>query len=134
VLKVLSKEGGLLGISGVSNDLREVIQAMEEGNSRAKLAIDTLVDNILGYIGMYTAYLGGLDALVFTGGIGLNSELIRKAVCEKLEYLGIQLNEEENRKRTDGCISLPGSKVSVWRLKTNEELVVARCVYELIHA
>ena len=133
VLKVLSKESGLLGLSGVSNDLREVIGAMEEGNEHARLAVETLVDNILGYIGMYTAYLGGLDALVFTGGIGLNSELIRRLVCEKLSYLGLKLDEEENRKRGDGCISTAESKVSVWRLKTNEELVVARCVYEHIH-
>lgn len=134
VLKVLSREGGLLGISGVSNDLREVIQAMEAGNRQAKLAIDTLVDNIVGYIGMYTAYLGGLDALVFTGGIGLNSGRIRKEVCEKLSYLGIRLDAEENQKRTDGCITTPDSTVSVWRLKTNEELVVARCVYDFIHS
>ena len=133
VLKVLSKEGGLLGISGVSNDLREVIEAMEAGNHRAKLAVDTLVDNILGYIGMYTAYLGGLDALVFTGGIGLNSDLIREAVCEKLAYLGMKLDKDRNKERGDGCVSTADSAVSVWRLKTNEELVVARSVYEFIH-
>lgn len=133
VLRALSKESGLLGISGVSNDLRQVIDAMEQGNEQAKLAVDTLVDNLLGYIGMYTAYLGGLDALVFTGGIGLNSDLIRRRVCEKLGYLGLQLDETANQDRGDGCVSTPDSRVAVWRLKTNEELVVARCVYEYLH-
>lgn len=134
VLQVLSKESGLLGLSGVSNDLREVIDAMDAGNEHAKLAVETLVDNIVGYIGMYTAYIGGLDALVFTGGIGLNSALIRRRVCERLGYLGLELDGAENEKLGDGCISTPGSRVSVWRLKTNEELVVARCVYEFIHS
>ena len=134
VLKVLSKESGLLGISGVSNDLREVIEAMEAGNARAKLAVDTLIDNIVGYIGMYTAYLGGLDALVFTGGIGTNSAMLRQRVCEKFAYLGLKLDLDANEGRGDGRVSAADSAVSVWRLKTNEELVVARCVWEAIHS
>ena len=134
VLKVLSKESGLLGISGVSNDLREVIDAMEAGNEQARLAVDTLIDNILGYIGMYTAYLGGLDALVFTGGIGTNSAYVRQQVCDKLAWLGLKLDEDANNGRGDGKVSKPDSAVSVWRLKTNEELVVARCVWEALHA
>ena len=134
VLKVLSKESGLLGISGVSNDLREVIDAMENGNAQAKLAVDTLIDNIVGYIGMYTAYLGGLDALVFTGGIGTNSAYLRERVCEKFGWLGLKLDEAANAGRGDGKISAADSSVSVWRLKTNEELVVAKCVWEAIHA
>lgn len=134
VLKVLSKESGLLGISGVSNDLREVMDAMDAGNAQAKLAVDTLIDNIVGYIGMYTAYLGGLDALVFTGGIGTNSAYVRRKVCEKFAYLGLKLDEEGNNGRGDGKVSAPDSAVSVWRLKTNEELVVARCVWEYIHS
>ena len=134
VLKVLSKESGLLGISGVSNDLREVIEAMEQGNDQAKLAVETLVDNIVGYIGMYTAYLGGLDALVFTGGIGTNSAYIREKVCEKFGWLGLKLDPEANSGRGDGQVSADDSAVSVWRLKTNEELVVAHCVWEAINA
>ena len=134
VLKVLSKESGLLGISGVSNDLREVIDAMEKGNAQAKLAVDTLIDNIVGYIGMYTAYLGGLDALVFTGGIGTNSAYLRERVCEKFGWLGLKLDEAANAGRGDGKVSAADSSVSVWRLKTNEELVVAKCVWEAIHA
>jgi len=134
VLKVLSKESGLLGISGVSNDLREVMDAMEAGKEQAKLAVDTLIDNIVGYIGMYTAYLGGLDSLVFTGGIGTNSVYVREKVCEKFAYLGLKLDETANAGRGDGKVSAESSAVSVWRLKTNEELVVARCVWEALHA
>ena len=132
-LEILSKQSGLLGISGVSNDLRLVLEAAEQGNKQAQLAFDTLCDNILGYIGMYTAYLNGLDALVFTGGIGNGSHALRKQVCENLGYLGLELDEEKNIGRGDGIISTPGSKVTVWRLKTDEESVVAACVREFIH-
>ena len=133
-LNILSKNSGLLGLSGVSNDLRLVIQAAQEGNGRAQLAVDSLCDNILGYIGMYTAYLNGLDALVFTGGIGTNSDLLRQKVCESLGYLGLALDPEKNGTRNDGIISTDTSKVTVWRLKTDEESVVAGCVRELLKA
>ena len=133
VLNTLSKKSGLLGISGVSNDLREVMDAMEAGNQRAKLAVDALVDNIVGFVGMYTAYMGGLDALVFTGGIGTNSAYIREKVCEKFAWLGLKLDKDANGARGNGKVSTPDSAVSVWRLKTNEELVVGRCVWEYIH-
>ena len=134
VLKLLSTKAGLLGISGVSNDLREVITAMDAGNSRAKLAVDTFVDNIVGYIGMYIAYLGGLDAIAFTGGIGYNSAYIRQRVCERFGYMGLLLNSKANSGCGDSMIASQDSRVSVWRLKTNEELVVARCVWEYLHA
>ena len=97
------------------------------------LAVEALADNILGFIGMYSAYLGGLDAVVFTGGIGTGSGLVRKMVCEKLAWMGLNLDEQANEGFGDGCITAPGSKVRAWRLKTNEELVVARCVYRLLH-
>ena len=134
VLKVLSRESGLLGISGVSNDLREVLDAMNAGNAQAKLAVDTLIDNILGYIGMYIAYLGGLDAMVFTGGIGTNSAYVRQKICEELAWLGLKLDQDANGGLGDGKISAFDSTVSVWRLKTNEELVVAKCVWEALHS
>ena len=129
VLKVLSKESGLLGLSGVNNDLRLVLQAMDEGNQQARLAVDTLVDNIVGYIGMYAAYLNGLDALVFTGGIGLHSDRIRQMVCSRLGYLGLDLDEEKNTAANTELVSSERSSVEVYRLKTDEELVVARNVY-----
>ena len=117
----------------MSNDLRLVIEAAEAGNSQAQLAVDTLCDNILGYIGMYAAYLNGLDALVFTGGIGTNSDILRQKVCQSLGYLGLVLDEEKNAQRGDGVISKDTSKVTVWRLKTDEESVVASCVREFLH-
>jgi acetate kinase len=131
-LNILSKQSGLLGLSGVSNDLRLVIDAADAGDERAQLAFDTLCDNIVGYIGMYAAYLNGLDALVFTGGIGTNSDVLRKKVCENLGYLGLELDNDQNSRRGDGCISTDTSKVSVWRLKTDEESVVAGCVREFL--
>ena len=134
VLKVLSKESGLLGLSGVNNDLRLVLQAMDEGNQQARLAVDTLVDNIVGYIGMYAAYLNGLDALVFTGGIGLHSDRIRQMVCSRLGYLGVALDEEKNTAANTELVSSARSSVEVYRLKTDEELVVARNVYATLMA
>lgn len=131
-LAVLSKESGLLGLSGVSNDLRLVLEAAEAGSRQAQLAFDALCDNILGYVGMYTAYLGGLDALVFTGGIGVGSAALRRRVCEGLAYLGVELDEEKNAGRGDGAVSKAGSPVTVWRLKTDEESVVAACVREFL--
>jgi len=131
-LEILSKKSGLLGLSGVSNDLRLVLEAAEQGDDHAKLAFDALCDNILGYVGMYAAYLNGLDALVFTGGIGTNSAPLRKRVCESLTYLGLSLDEAENENRGDGKISTADSKVTVWRLKTDEESVVASCVREFL--
>ena len=132
VLKVLSKDSGLLGLSGVSNDLRQVLQAMDAGNEQARLAVETLVDNIVGYIGMYIAYLGGLDALVFTGGIGLHSDRIRQLVCSRFAYLGLQLDEEKNAAANTEQISTVRSSVKVYRIKTDEEIVVARNVYGML--
>lgn len=133
VLQVLSKQSGLLGLSGVSNDLRLVMEAAEQGNAQAQLAVDTLADNILGYIGMYAAYLDGLDALVFTGGIGTNSALLREMVCKRLGYLGVSLDAQKNLGTQDACITTQDSKVQVWRLKTDEESVVAACVRDFLH-
>lgn len=132
VLKVLAGQSGLLGLSGVSNDLRLVFEAMDQGNEQARLAVETLVDNIVGYIGMYTAYLGGLDALVFTGGIGLNSDRIRKMVCARFGYMGLMLDEEKNAAASTEKISTLDSSVAVFRLKTDEESVVAKNVFSLL--
>ena len=131
-LEILSKKSGLLGLSGVSNDLRLVLEAAAAGNPQAQLAFDTFCDNIVGYIGMYTAYLNGLDALVFTGGIGTNSDVLRKKVCRQLGYLGLELDAEKNVRRDDGVVSTDTSRVTVWRLKTDEESVVASCVREFL--
>lgn len=125
-LAVLSSQSGFLGLSGVSNDLREVIAAAQAGNARAQLSLDAFVDNIVGYIGMYTAYLGGLDAVVFTGGIGLNSSVIRQAVCDKLRFVGAKLDAAANAGGREGRLDAPESCIQIWALETNEELMVAR--------
>jgi acetate kinase len=126
----LMKKGGLLGISGVSNDLRYIEQAAQTGNSRAKLAIDVYVNGILHYIGAYYAQLGGLDHLVFTGGIGENSATVRRMVCTRLAHLGIDFSEEDNAAVSGrGVITLEESRVKVQVIPANEELGVARRTY-----
>ena len=132
VFQELSTQGGFLGISGVSNDLRAVLMASEEGDKRATLAVKAFVDGIVGYIGMFTAYLGGLDSLVFTGGIGRNSAIIREKVCKELGYLAVSLDEDTNKRNKEGRMDAGQSKVSIWALETNEELMVARQVMNLI--
>jgi len=124
---LLNKHSGLVGISGESSDMREIENAVAEGNKRAKYAFDIFVYRIKKYIGAYTAALGGLDALVFTGGIGENSEMVRREVCKNLECAGINLNVELNDSRPKGevLLSNPGSKVNVYKIPTNEELVIA---------
>ncbi len=132
VFRQLSTKGGFLGISGVSNDLREVLKAREEGNKRADLAVKAFVDTIVGYIGMFTGYLGGLDSLVFTGGIGQHSVIVREMVCEELGWLSLYLDTTKNLKAKEERIDYAQSEVSVWVLETNEELMVARQVKNLI--
>lgn len=126
VFRQLSTNGGFKGISGVSNDLRKVLAARKDGNKRAALAVDAFVDTIVGYVGMFTSYLGGLDSIVFTGGIGQHSGVIREMVCDKLDWLSLYLDRDKNAGTGDRRIDSPESKVSVWVLETNEELMVAR--------
>ncbi|MDD5602752.1 MAG: acetate/propionate family kinase [Eubacteriales bacterium] len=132
VMEQLSQKSGFLGLSGVSNDLRDVLDAAAEGNKRAGLAIKAFTDNIAGYTGMFAAYLGGLDAMVFTGGIGLNSPDIRKLACEGLGFLGIEIDESLNRNPGRGKISSACSKTAVWAIETDEELMVAEQVRGLL--
>lgn len=122
----LSKRGGLLGISGVSNDMRDLQAAAENGNARAKLAIDTFVNGIIKQIGAFYAELGGLDQLVFTGGIGEHSAFIREAVCSRLQHMGVKLDGQKNASASAGIISAHDSSVLVTVIPANEELGVAR--------
>jgi acetate kinase len=128
VSQLLSKKSGLLGISGISNDVRDLEKGAEEGNSRAALALEVFIYEVKKYVGAYAAALGGLDALAFAGGIGENSWRVREQVCSGLEFLGIHLNQEANRAaaHSDRVISLPCSRVAVMVIHTNEELMVAR--------
>ena len=127
----LNGGGGLLGISGISGDMRDLEFAAANGSERACLAIDTLTYDVVKHIGAYTVLLGGLDALIFTGGIGENSAFIRNKVCSKLSYLGIHLNCAANSNTgIDSLISDRHSRSEVWVIHTNEELNVARRVYK----
>ena len=129
ILQGLQKKGGLLGISGVSNDLRYVIEAAQNGNERAKLALDVFVTGIVHYIGAFAMDLGRLDYLVFTAGIGEHSALLRECVCEKLGLLGVKLDKEKNAQNEE-VISAADSAVRVLVIPTNEELGIARRTYE----
>jgi acetate kinase len=129
----LKKNGGLLGISGVSGDLRYVQAAAEEGNMRARLAIDVFVNSIVHYIGAFFTTMGGMDILVFTGGIGENSSLIRELVCRKLECLGLKIDFEKNIHCQGAAeLELQASNIRIAVIPTNEELGIARRTYEYV--
>lgn len=135
ILKKLGKEGGLLGISGVSNDMRDIEKAAATGNAKAQLAIDAFVDSVRHYIGAYLVALGGIDALVFTGGIGENGAMIRRAICHNLRFAGLQLDEQKNNVRSREIkISAVESGAEIWIVPANEEIVVARQTLSVINA
>lgn len=121
---LLNKHSGLIGVSGESSDMREIIASMQEGNKRSKYAYDIFVYRIKKYIGAYIAAMGGCDAVVFTGGIGENAADIRKSVCDGMEFLGLDLDEERSAKK-EILISKDSSRVKIFRIPTNEELVIA---------
>jgi acetate kinase len=127
VLELLANQSGLLGISGLSGDVRDLEEAAGKGNERAKLALDLFVAEIRRYVGGMMVALGGLDALVFTGGIGENSQWVRRGVCQGLTEFGIELDEEKNVAATGECqLQSSTGRVEIWRVPTNEEIVVAR--------
>jgi acetate kinase len=129
----LNKKSGLLGISGVSSDMRDLWKAASEGNARAKLAIDVLRHRVLKYIGAYAIELGRVDAIVFTGGIGENDIAFRASVVERLTALGIKLDAEANKARgQEVVISTPDSPIKVMVVPTNEELVIARDTRDIV--
>ena len=128
----LNKKSGLLGISGVSSDSRDIEDGIKSGNSRCELAQKMYVDKIVNYIAMYYVELGGADAIVFTAGVGENSISTRKQIVEKLDCLGIKLDEERNNVRgKEALISSDDSKVLVYVIPTNEELMIATDTYNL---
>ena len=131
ILQGCQKKGGLLGISGVSNDLRYVLEAADGGNERAKLAVDVFVTGIVHYIGAFFLDLGGLTDLVFTAGIGEHSDRVRAMVCQRLGSIGVKLDAEANQKNAP-IISAPDSAVTVRVIPTDEELGIARRTYELV--
>ena len=124
---MLNKHSGMLGLTGVSSDMREIEHAAQEGNERATLALEMYSYRVKKYIGAYAAAMGGIDILVFTGGIGENASQIREDSVAGLEFLGVEMDREKNNGfRSEGEISLPGSRVKVMVIPTNEELMIAR--------
>lgn len=136
MMEYLNKKSGFLGVSGVSSDSREVIAEMNGGNERAKLAFDMFAYRVKKYIGAYAAAMGGLDAIVFTGGIGENSASSREAIMKDMEFLGIEFDFDKNKiysgKGEDALLNKENSKVKVLLIPTNEELVIARETKDLI--
>jgi acetate kinase len=124
---LLNKESGVLGISGVSSDFRDLEKAMKEGNKRAELALKVFARKVRFYIGAYIAEMDGADAIVFTGGIGENDKYMRSLICSNMGNLGIKLDPVKNNSTEDAVIlSTDDSKIKVLKLATNEELVIAR--------
>jgi acetate kinase len=121
--RLMNQESGLLGLSERGSDMREILDGMDEGDDKCRLAFKVFCYRIKKYIGSYTAAIGGLDALVFTGGIGENSGIVREEICSGLEFMGIEIDERLNG---DNQFSIGRGKVNVLVIPTNEELAIAR--------
>ncbi|MFA6627631.1 MAG: acetate kinase [Bacilli bacterium] len=135
ILTILNKKSGYLGISGVSNDSRDLEKGLEEGNERCKLALDLQYKRIADFVGSYYVYLGGVDAIVFTAGIGENSNRCRSEIVRRLSVLGMTLDEEANDVRSQRrLVTTADSKVKAYLIPTNEELVIARDTLRIIEA
>jgi acetate kinase len=134
ILDYLNKKSGILGVSGISSDLREVIKASKDGDKRSKITIEMLCSRIKKYLCSYAGLMGGVDAICFTAGIGENSDLIREKVCNGLEFMGIELDVEKNKIRESGIreINKNSSKTKIFIIPTNEELVIAKDTYNLV--
>lgn len=126
MITILNKKSGLLGISGVSSDMRDVEAAAAEGNERAQVALDIYYDRVRKYVGSYLTVLGGADVIVFTAGVGENSASFREEICKDMEWAGIKLDSERNDTRDEAKISADDSKVAIWTIPTDEELMVVR--------
>jgi acetate kinase len=134
MLEILNKKSGLLGVSGVSSDMRDVDTAAESGNKNALVAQQILDMGIKKYIGAYAAVMGGVDVIVFTAGIGENGIELRERVMEDMSFLGAAIDKEKNKvKGKEADISADDSKVKVVVIPTNEELVIARDTLELVN-
>lgn len=134
IVSYLNKKSGLLGVSGISSDLREILEASAQGDERAELCIDMKCNRIKKYICSYAGMLEGVDAICFTAGIGENSDVVREKVCQGLEFMGIELDKEKNKARSDDAreINTSGSKTKVLVIPTNEEFVIANDTYNLV--
>ncbi|MBU1093061.1 MAG: acetate kinase [Firmicutes bacterium] len=131
VLDDLNKRSGFLGVSGISNDSRDILREMRNGNHRAALAHQIQVKRIADYIGSYYVYMGGLDAIIFTAGIGENEGFVRASILQAVKVLGVEVDPVENAKRGERLITTPNSKVKAFIIPTNEEVMIAREVMRL---
>lgn len=131
---LLNKKSGVLGISGISSDMREIDTAVEQGNERAKIALDMYNYRIKKYVGAYAAAMGGCDIIVFTAGVGENQYSMREQVCANMEYMGVKLDVEKNKtvRGEEAVISTPDSKVTVCVIPTDEELMIATDTMNLL--
>lgn len=134
VQKIINKESGVLGVSGISSDMREIEAAVKAGDERATLALDMYIQRIIKYIGAYAAEMGGVDIIVFTGGVGENQTGLRAEVCRPLGFMGVKLDEKLNAvtRGTETVISTPDSKVTVVVVPTDEELMIARDTRDIV--
>lgn len=129
--QILNKKSGVLGVSGISSDFRDLEEEAQKGNDRAQLALDMFIERVKRYIGGYMAELGHVDAICFAGGIGENSSSMRKDILNTFEELGVKLDLEKNNTREEALISADDSKVKVYVVPTNEELMIARDTLDL---
>lgn len=134
IQKLINKESGVAGVSGISNDMREIEAAVNNGDERAKLALDMYELRITKYIGAYAAEMGGLDVIVFTGGVGENQTGVRENVCAPLKFMGVEIDTELNARTrgTETEISTPASRVKVVVIPTDEELMIARDTQDIV--
>lgn len=132
--KIINKESGVLGVTGISSDMREIEAAVNAGDERAKLALDMYEQRILKYVGAYAAEMGGVDIIVFTGGVGENQVGVRENVCAPLAFMGVEIDSELNARThgTETVISTPTSKVKVVVVPTDEELMIARDTRDIV--
>jgi acetate kinase len=133
--RLMNRQSGVLGVSGVSSDFRDIEAAMAAGNERARLAWDVFIYTAKKYIGAYAAALNGIEALVFTAGLGENSAAAREAICQDMDYLGIRIDREKNQIRgQEREITAPGARVRTLIIPTNEELMIARDTLAIVQA
>ena len=133
VMDVLNKKSGVLGLSGIGSDFRDLMAAMDQGNEQARIAIDCFCYQVVRYIGAYAAVMNGVDAISFTAGLGENNSYIREQICSYLTYLGVEIDSEKNKiNGTETVISTDASKVKVLVVPTNEELKIAKETLQLI--
>ena len=134
-LTMLNKKSGMLAMSGVSSDFRDLNDGAEAGNADCQLALDKFAYEVAKYVGAYAAALNGIDVLTFTAGVGENDCVVRQMICDYLGFMGVKLDPEKNNVRGKECvISADDSKVQVWVVPTNEELMIAQDTAELVNA